>query len=396
VTTRHFPDWLQAFVDYASYGEERAQMYFWTGVSTIAGSLRRKVWIDQVFYTWYPNFYVILVAPPGIVSKSTTANTGMQLLKEIPSVHFGPDVVTSQALVSSFANSAEMFEFNGAMYPMSAITIASSEFGNLLNPQDFAMVNLLVDLWDGRDVFEKVTKMSGNDTIQAPWINIIACTTPSWIESNFPEYMIGGGLVSRMIFVYAEKKEKLVAYPANSVPLTHKEMKGKLVDDLKAISNLKGPFAISPAALKWGELWYATHWGNRPKGLDDDRFGGYMARKQTHLHKLAMVLTAARTDSMTIEAEDLATSNAMITALEDTLPAVFKRIGRSEQSLQAERFLAHCKKKQVLPYKEAYYFIHSHFPGFRDFEEMLKGCIHSGQLALEKRGDEPVLVWRGG
>ena len=69
---RNHADWLTAFMDYASYGEAPRHMYFWTGVSAIAGALRRKVWIDQAYFKWYPNFYIVLVAPPGIVSKSTT------------------------------------------------------------------------------------------------------------------------------------------------------------------------------------------------------------------------------------------------------------------------------------------------------------------------------------
>ena len=66
--SRHFKDWLSAFCDYASYGEAPRRMYHWVGISTIAGALRRKVWIDQTYFKWFPNFYVILVAPPGIVS----------------------------------------------------------------------------------------------------------------------------------------------------------------------------------------------------------------------------------------------------------------------------------------------------------------------------------------
>jgi hypothetical protein len=79
------------------------------------------------------------------------------------------------------------------------------------------MVDLLVSLWDGKQgAFEKKTKGSGSDSVENPWINLIACTTPAWIAGNFPEYMIGGGFTSRCIFVYAEKKAKLVAYPSKS------------------------------------------------------------------------------------------------------------------------------------------------------------------------------------
>jgi hypothetical protein len=82
-------------------------------------------------------FYIILVAPPGIVSKSTTAGIGMSLLKKVPDIKFGPDVVTWQALVTAFAESTMSFEYQGEFYPMSALTIESSEFGNLLNPSRY-------------------------------------------------------------------------------------------------------------------------------------------------------------------------------------------------------------------------------------------------------------------
>lgn len=390
---RNFPDWLSAFIDYASHGEAPKEMYFWTGVSTLAGALRRRVWIDQAYFSWYPNFYVILVAPPGIVSKSTTANVGMNLLRQVPGIHFGPDVVTSQALITAFAESTEAFQFNEEWYPMSALTLVSSEFGNLLNPGDKQMVDLMVELWDGNRQLEKKTKMSGNDMIQAPWINLLACTTPSWIADNFPEYMIGGGLVSRMIFVYAEKKAKYVAYPGLRVPKGHKELERKLVQDLEHISvNLCGPFALLKETVDWGEAWYQHHYQNRPAGLDDDRFGGYIARKQTHIHKLAMVLSASRADDRQIAVVDLATANEMVTALETNMPMVFKRIGLSETSVQTERFLAYVRKQGKVPYDEAYRFIHAHFPGAKDFEDMVLGCIKSGQLELRQLGAKMYLI----
>ena len=72
--SRHYEDWLTAFCDYAQHGEAPRRMYFWAGVSAVAGALRRKVWIDEAYFKWYCNMYIVFVAPPGIVSKSTTAN----------------------------------------------------------------------------------------------------------------------------------------------------------------------------------------------------------------------------------------------------------------------------------------------------------------------------------
>ena len=221
MTTRNYADWLKAYLKYAEATEAPQHMHFWSGVSAVAGALRRKVWIDQAYFKWYPNFYIVLVAPPGIVSKSTTVGIAMDLLRKVPGIHFGPDVVTWQSLVERFASITEAFEYQSEYHPMSAMTLESSEFGNLLDPQDKGMIDLMVALWDGKQGgFEKSTKSSGNDVVENPWINLIACTTPSWINGNFPEYMIGGGFTSRTIFVYADQKAKFIAYPGLRLPKT--------------------------------------------------------------------------------------------------------------------------------------------------------------------------------
>jgi hypothetical protein len=390
---RNHKDWIASFLEYSSFGEAPKHFYFWTAVSVIAGALRRKVWIDQAYFRWYPNFYVILGAPPGIVSKSTTAGIGMQLLRKVPGIKFGPDVVTWQALVGAFSEATEGFDYNNEIHVMSPLTIESSEFGNLLNPQDKDMIDLLVSLWDGKQgSFEKKTKHSGNDSIENPWINLIACTTPSWIAGNFPEYMIGGGFTSRCIFVYAEEKSQYVAYPGLQVPKNLPEMAAALIEDLTHISNLSGEYAMTPGAIAWGEAWYRKHYQERPANLDDDRFGGYIARKQTHIHKLAIILAASHGDERLITEDILKTANTMVTDLEPDMAMVFSKIGKTDASFYADRLVSYVNKLGEAPYTEVYRYVHSHFPSMRDFEDILAGCVRAGFLRLTQQGSTMMVA----
>jgi hypothetical protein len=77
-------------------------------------------------------------------------------------------------------------------------------------------------------------------------------------------------------------------------------MAQKLIEDLSQISIMTGEYKLSPAAFEWGRKWYAHHHSSKHIHLDDDRFGGYLARKQTHIHKLAMILAAAESDRLVI------------------------------------------------------------------------------------------------
>jgi hypothetical protein len=391
---RHYKDWLGAFMDYASFGEAPSRMYFWAGVSSIAGGLRRKVWIDMAYFKWYCNMYICFVAPPGIVSKSTTAGVAMNLLRQVPGIKFGPDVVTWPALVSAFAESTEAFEYQGEYHPMSAMTLEASEFGNLLNPQDKEMVDLLVSLWDGKQgTFDKKTKHSGSDSVQNPWINLIACTTPAWIAGNFPEYMIGGGFTSRTVFVYADAKAKFVAYPSEHVPETMRETERKLVEDLTHIAtNLCGEYKLDAGAKAWGTAWYEAHYTERAANLDPDRFGGYIARKQTHIHKLAMVLAASSSDELIITREHLEIAYTMLTDLEPDMQFVFSKIGRSDVSIHIERLINFVHAKQKVSFQEAYRYVHTCFPSMREFEDALAGVIRAGFVVMQQTGQEMHLI----
>jgi len=385
---RTLPDWIPAFLEFTAGTEAPRIMHFWCAVSCIAAVLRRKVWLDMKRFKWYPNFYVIFVAPPGIISKTTTMDMGMDLVKAVPGIKFGPDVVTWQALVTSFAGAQEEFLCGEDWLPMSALTLASGELGNLLNPQDRDMVNLFIALWDGRSTFEKITKGSGNDIISAPWINMIGCTTPHWIADNMPSATVGGGFTSRCVFVYADKKENFIAYPDEHTRVDHEAFAARLVADLEHISTaLAGPLTLTDAARVWGRDWYTRMWSTHNQRIDDERLDGYLARKQTHMHKLALILSVSRGDSMEISVEDLILADKMLEITEKDLDKVFSRIGRSEESLQAERFISFIKRHGKITYTKAYHHIHSYFPDFRDFEGVLAGAIRSGQVKMRFEGN---------
>jgi len=388
---RHFPNWLKAYVDYAGVTEAPKRMHFWGGVGAIAGALRRRVWIDMKRFTWVPSFYIIYVAPPGIVAKSTTADIAMDLLRQIPGVKFGPNSITWQALVTAFAGAAEAFEYppaSGEWHPMSPLTLVASELGSLINLQDRDMVNLLIELWDGKKSYEKITKMSGNDIIEAPWINLQGCTTPHWIADNMPPATIGGGLSSRCIFLYADTKERYIAYVDEAVGREDHLTRQKLIEDLEHISvALCGPFTISEEARVWGRKWYEAFWKMASARMDDQMLEGYAARKQTHMHKLAMIIAASQRDELVIEEEDLQLANTMLEDLERDMPKVFSRIGKTEDLLHIERFITAVQKHGQLEYGVAMRLMHSHFPDVRDMEGLLAGIVRAGFVDLHTGTD---------
>lgn len=393
MTDRYSSDWIKSFVEWSSFTEAPLKTLFWTGVSTVAGALRRRVWLDMKSFQWVPNFYILLVAPPGIVSKSTTINVGMNLLREVPSIRFGPDAVTWQALITDFASAQEavLWAEREEYLPMSCVTIASDEFGTFFNPEDKPMVNLMIALWDGkRGSFSKITKTSGNDHIENPWINLIACTTPGWIADNFGEHMIGGGFTSRCIFVYAEKKRQLVALPDEAAPPDYEDKRKELIHDLEAISQLVGPVKLSAEARAWMRAWYEKHWASLPPELNNEQFAGYLARKQTHIVKLSMVLSASQRSDLLITDELFSYSEQVVTALERDMPRIYQRIGQNEVTKGSLKLVEIVRAAGSIDRTELYKQLFKSL-SYRDFEMALISAINAGHISQQQQGNSFLL-----
>src|SRR5262245_38983278 len=125
--------WLKAYVQHQRFTESPESFHFWTGVSTIAGALRRKVWTDHLNYQYTPNFYIILVAPPGVATKTTAINAGMRFLRSI-NVRLGPQSLTWQALFEALktASTAVKVPDTNQMLIYSALTLGIGELGTFL------------------------------------------------------------------------------------------------------------------------------------------------------------------------------------------------------------------------------------------------------------------------
>jgi hypothetical protein len=381
---RHYQNWLKAYVQHTSASEAPDIFHFWTGVVTVGGALRRRVWIEQNLFQWVPNFYVILVSPPGVVTKSTSISLGMRLLRQVDGIHFGPESMTWQALGEALAQAMEFADVPDPLSgipmstPMSCLTISISELGTFLRTDDSQLVSFLTRMWDGqKEPFKHTTKSSGKIDVENPWLNIIGATTPGWMRDNFSESLVTQGLTSRVVFVYADKKRHFIAYPSQSMKgQNYHDTEKKLIEDLREIAKIAGEYVLTSEALAWGTSWYKQHYTQLPAHLSSDRFGGYIARKQTHLHKLAMVLAASKRDKLLIEKEDLIEAN-------DILSEVFESVGLVDEARHVTAIKSLVQGYGFLPVLELRHMTRTTISD-KDFRLAIKIAVEQQILALAK------------
>jgi len=336
------PDWLADFVEFSKNGEAPEKVMYWVGVATIAGALQRKVWIDQVHFQWTPNFYLLIVGPPGVVKKSTSIGVGMKLLKKVEGVDFGPQSVTWQQLVTHMADCTQSALADGEEFRHSSCTFALSEFGTFFKPKDQDLVDNLTDMWDGKlETFRKETKTSGCDDVENPWINILACTTPGWVSDNFSDALIGSGFGSRPIYVYADRPRAFIAYPSQMHSYdkaAHKAKEKELVEGLQVMAEYAGEYQMTPEAYAWGTQWYEKYMEDQLR-LGGKREAGVAARQQTHLHKLAMVISASRGDFPSIDVSHLEEADRRLRDLQNDTREIFGMVGQSPSTVATQELI---------------------------------------------------------
>lgn len=397
---RVLDNWLRAYSEYTDISEAPIAFNFWTGVTTIAGALRRQVWIDQIKFKWLPCFYTILVSPPGVVTKSSTINVGIDLLRQVDGVIVGPSSMTWQGLTKNFEDSMQLVPMTDGknllekeFLPMSAISIGIRELGTFLNMRDPELISVLIELWDGNDLFERWLRSSENTRIENPFLNIISATTPSWIVENFGDLTIGGGLASRIIFVYADKKRQLVPLISAQVDAKQNaELEKMLVHDLREIAKLKGAFKLTPKAEEVVSDWYGHHWLSPDEHLNNTRFEGYKARKQTHMMKLCMVLSASEDDNMLINEHHVNMAMHILAGVEADMLKVFTSIGKPITTRHMEDLLANLRVRKKMTKPELWRIAMTSMSA-KEFSDAMDGLIQANYIAIRNEAGVISIIY---
>lgn len=323
---RQLADWLEAYMEYVEDSEPPLLFKRWAGISTIASALQRKCWIEWGHLTFYPNMYIILVAQSGKCRKGTAMAPAYDLLENL-NIPMAAESITREALIRELKNStsSEIDITTGTMRIHASLTVFSPELTVFLGYNNLALMTDLTDWYDCRKTWTYRTKNMGTDEIKNIWVNLIGATTPEMVQTGLPRDAIGGGLTSRMVFVFEDRKYKQCPLPFLSEQAL--AMKPRLMNDLEEIKMMRGQFKMTEDFLdRWAD-WYPT--SDRSANLDEAHFAGYIERRPTHIMKLCMILNASRTDSMVIDCIDFDRALKILTDTEVKMGRTFMGVGKN-------------------------------------------------------------------
>ena len=325
--SRILTDWLDSFLTYTNNSEPSHLFRTWVGVSTVASVLKRKCVFNWGTVRLFPNMYIVLVGPPA-ARKGTAMGFGLDFMMRAE-IKMAADSITKEALVRNIkdAYSQDITEDGKTFYHCS-YSIVSPELSVFLGQVDTTMIRWLTDWFDcGKGpagVWTYETKGQGTDQVSGIWINLLGATTPEQI--GMLPAIIETGLASRMIMVYQAAKEKTCTFPF----LTQEELKigEQLYFDLEKIHMLKGEFKFSKNWMERYEAWYNNNDANPP--FRDRRLARYCDRRQVHLIKLCMIMSASRSDEMVLRLTDIERAIHLLEITEMTMPEAFGAMGEDK------------------------------------------------------------------
>lgn len=327
---RNVPDWIEGYLAYTEDSEPPKLFKEWCAVSVIAAALQRKCRLEWGTTVFYPNLYIVLTAPAGKARKGTAMAPARKFIDRI-GIPLAAEAVTREALIRTLKESESVVSTENGIIVHSSLTVFSPELTVFLGYNNTQLMSDLTDWFDCSEKWVYRTKTAGTDDISGVFINMLGATTPDLIRSTLPLDAIGGGLTSRMIFVFEEKKGKIVPFPFVSEET--RKLETKLYYDIECINMLQGQFKFTKEFLsRWGD-WYTAQEGKNPFGANYNKaFDGYIERRPTQVLKLSMVMNASRTDEMVLDEPDLARAIDLLERTEKKMPRAFGGIGMSQNA----------------------------------------------------------------
>lgn len=274
--------------------------------------------------------YIVLVGPSGKCRKGTAMGPGQRFLRSL-GLPLASEAITREALIRELKQSSDShIDGNGRPHLHASLTIFSEELTVFLGYNNQQLMSDLCNWYDCGDTWTYRTKNMGTDDIQGVWVNLMGATTPDLLQTTMPRDAIGGGLTSRMIFVYEFKKGKIVPDPFLSEE--EEEIGRKLRIDLDRICLLSGEFKMTEKYLEKWMNWYVAQENKHGGIFDDPKFAGYTERRPTHVMKLAMIFNASRTNSMIIDEQDFDNALDILEKTEVKMIHTFSGVGKLETS----------------------------------------------------------------
>ena len=220
------------------------------------------------------------------------------------------DAITYEAFVDEVARSysrIEYVEFDEKeqknkikFYGHCSTCFVLPELASLLRKRTDDTVNYMLGLYDCPLDYEYKTKTQGKDRVRRGCLNLLAGTTPDFMQDLLNAKLIDQGFGSRTFFIYSNKNQ--VEKDEFFFPELTREQKIAKVDMLnhiRKLTTLYGQVRFGDGVVEYLSNW----WRERRSVINKthSKLDGFKGREKVHVMKLAMAEHFSESLDLTIE-----------------------------------------------------------------------------------------------
>lgn len=332
--------WLGEYLHhFAANMESPDSFIFWSGVAAIAAVARRHVWVSFGENKIFPNFYIILTSKAGTARKAAPIKAASSFVRTIPDVNF-LDRTTTERFPHDLAYRIVSIGNNTSKIPCDANGfICSEELVTFLDDQTYntGVLKFLIDWWDCPDERAVRSHKHGVVTLKNICPTMLAGTTPDWLQNALSHIVIGGGMLSRTLFIVEDRTGKRISIP----DAVDQVVKQRLTQELAYIDTVNGEFTFDGVARAWMDKWYNRFRDYLEK---NEAEAASLERKQAHLLKLAMVIALSENLPLEMTPTLMERADAILVEVEKKLPEAARILQASPMGRDYIRVLDHVKK----------------------------------------------------
>lgn len=345
-------NWLELYERYTAHMQSPRIFHRWCAIAVLGHALGRKVWLPCLggMFNVYPGqLMVVVVSPSATAKKTTVVNTAKRFLVEAPegSVRLLPKKLSPQQLFKSLEmvdeDGNQMVDEEGEPVPSCGL-ITAGELGTFFTSEPFAeaLATHINDFNDAAPGWTRAEFRSWKVDLWKVCVGLVGGITPKGIAAELPAAARTAGFFGRVIWVWHDGATKARSLLDGQVDLV--EYRERLQQILvKRVLPMRGKYKMTKQAKELFNGWfYNVHhpYIQMMSTTDAARDTGYWGRKDSHVLRVAMVLSAAESAELVIRERHVEAALDGLREIERGFPMAFAKLGVSPQQEFEERLLS--------------------------------------------------------
>jgi len=375
----------------------------WAGIALISAALTRRCWIESnpIYPPIFPNIWVMLNGEPG-TGKDLVINLVRSIL-ELASdgvergqqFYCGGESMSTKGLIDELASEEAQQSYrvlNGkkieSLVTFHSLICCVPELGTFIPEYNSQQIGFLNDLYNCKPSFKDRIRggVAKGHTVQVqnPHLSLLLGVQPDRLEDTFPEQAFQAGFFSRLFLIFSHPAPKENIHNPRLKPAP-KELKDKLVNDIRNLTKLVGPFYLDEETKRAFDHFHTVE--SDATAIDHYRFKTYNTRRNLHLHKLTMTLAASQSSNMKINMSHFERAKQIMYQAEGEMPKSFEELVNSHGFQNTVEELTAGKHGKTISQREVERHLRRKYKAY-EIPHIVKSMLTSGELRELPEADQ--------